>query len=216
MNHETVGLSGVPNTHDGQVSATMADAWFDAERNERIMRLAGRIDRLRSKAEKHLATARTELNDALQGHPLEARLRARLLGPLERECDALARVFQRVHCRLALFVPAQSQEQFEECMALQLEDIQAERSGDASDLPCMCPAPELPFGYWMSEDSYNRLRRARSTALMLSGMGDGIGERIALSFDSMAASANYVHDDLAAVLKEATHSTELVIDDEPC
>ncbi|AVQ08443.1 TPA: hypothetical protein HH295_16170 [Xanthomonas vasicola pv. zeae] len=216
MTHETVGLSGVPNMGDGQVSATILDAVLDAERAESILHLARRIDRLRCKTEKHLANARAELDEALQGHPLEDRLRTRFFTPLEDECTELARVFQRVQCRLSLFTPAQSQKQFEDCMALQLEDIQAERAASDAEAPCACTAPELPFGYWMSEDSYNRLRRARWTALMLSGMGDGMAERMALSFESMAASTLYIHEDLAAVMNDATHSTELVADDASC
>ena len=65
MTRETVGLTGVPNMGDGQVSATILDAVLDGERTESILRLARRIDRLRCKAEKHLASARAELDEAL-------------------------------------------------------------------------------------------------------------------------------------------------------
>ena len=149
-------------------------------------------------------------------HPHAQSSMKRFLAPLEHECKELARVFKRVQCRLSMCTPAQSQEQFEDCMALQLEDIQAEQVASAAEVPCACNAPDLPFGYWMSEDSYNRLRRARWTALMLSGMGDGMAERMALSFESMAASTLYIHEDLAAVMNDATHSTELVADDASC
>jgi hypothetical protein len=66
----------------------------------------------------------------------------------------------------------------------------------------------------MSEESFNRLERACSAALLLGSMGAGIGESMAISFDAVAASANYVHEDLAAVVADATHSSELLVHDE--
>lgn len=215
MRHTTAGVSGVPQMPDGQVSATLADAWFDASRNARIGRLVRRIDRLRHKADERLATARSELDEGLQDHPLEERLRSRLLQSFERECAELSRVFQRVHTRLSLFAPARSQAQFEDGMALQLEDLQAEHVASAEPALRTEPrVPQIPFGYWMSEESFNRLQRACSAAMLLSSMGEGIGESMAVSFDAVAASAQYVHEDLAAVLEDATHSSKLAGDDE--
>lgn len=72
----------------------------------------------------------------------------------------------------------------------------------------------MPYGYWISEDSFNRVERARSASLLLSSVGEGIGEFAALPFDAVAASAAYVHEDLVAVVANAKHSSQLETDDD--
>lgn len=131
MTHETVGLSGVPNMGDGQVSATILDAVLDAERTEKILRLAHRIDRLRCKAEKHLATARAELDEVLQGHPLEDRLRTRFSSLWNMSAQSWPAFLSACSAACRCSPPAQSQKQFEDCMALQL------RTSRPSERPAM-------------------------------------------------------------------------------
>ncbi|MCI1147204.1 hypothetical protein MOP98_16120 [Stenotrophomonas maltophilia] len=210
MNTETVSVSGVPGVADGVLSATITDTWFDAERTVHIVEVARRVERLHNKASRRLAILSGELDEALEGHPLEDRLRERLLWPLERDCVELATVAARVRVRLSLFAPAQSQEQFDRGMALQLEDLQAK---PAAAEPPQAPAPRaarMPFGYWISEDSFNRLERARSAALLLAS----VDERMAVPFDAVAFSAAYVHEDLATVVASAKHRSQLEVDDD--
>lgn len=212
MNAHTIHVTGAPHMSDGRIAATMAEAWFDPARSGRIAHLAARIERLRGKAADRLAVAHSELDEALAGHPLEARLRAQLLQPLERDCAELAQVFKRVHTRLALFAPTRSQAQFEDGLALQFDDLRAAQATPEKEEAE--ETPRLPFGYWMSEESFNRIERACSASHLLSSMGDGVGERMAVSFDAVAASVAYVHEDLAAALAGATHTTKLGGDDE--
>jgi len=210
MNLDTVSVSGVPGLADGVLSATITDTWFDVERTATIVEAARRIERLHSKASRRLAALSDELDQALEGHPLEDRLRERLLRPLERDCVELATVAARVRVRLSLFAPAQSQEQFDRGMALQLEDLQAK---PAAAEPPRAPAPRsarMPFGYWISEDSFNRLERACSAALLLAS----VDERMAVPFDAVAFSAAYVHEDLATVVASAKHRSQLEADDD--
>ncbi|AIL10188.1 hypothetical protein U0039_00175 [Stenotrophomonas maltophilia] len=214
MNTETVRVSGVPGVADGVLSATITDTWFDAERTAHIVEVARRIERLHSKASRRLAIVSGELDEALEGHPLEDRLRERLLWPLERDCLELATVAARVRVRLSLFAPAQSQEQFDRGMALQLADLQAEQAAVEPPQERAPSAAPMPYGYWISEDSFNRVERARSASLLLSSVGEGIGESVALSFDAVAASAAYVHEDLAAVVASARHSSQMEADDD--
>lgn len=214
MSTESVSVSGVPGVADGVLSATITDTWFDVERSVHIVDVARRIERLHNKASRRLAILSGELDEALEGHPLEDRLRERLLWPLERDCVELAAVAARVRVRLSLFAPAQSQEQFDRGMALQLADLQAEQAAaEPPQAPASSVAP-VPYGYWISEDSFNRVERARSASLLLSSVGEGIGESAALSFDAVAASAAYVHEDLAAVVASARHSSQLEADDD--
>lgn len=210
MNLDTVSVSGVPGLADGVLSATVTDTWFDAERTATIVEAARRIERLHSKASRRLVALSDELDQALEGHPLEDRLRERLLRPLERDCVELATVAARVRVRLSLFAPAQSQVQFDRGMALQLEDLQAK---PAAAEPPRAPAPRsarMPFGYWISEDSFNRLERACSAALLLAS----VDERMAVPFDAVAFSAAYVHEDLATVVASAKHRSQLEADDD--
>ncbi|MFK3844650.1 hypothetical protein [Stenotrophomonas sp. NPDC078853] len=211
MTIDTVNVSGVPGVADGVLSATLADTWFDTERTATLVKMARRIERLHSKASKRLAQACVELDDALQDHPLEMRLRDRLLWPLERDCVELSAVAERVHLRLSLFVPAQSQARFEQGMALQLADVQAGQGANGEqEKVAESGTSSMRFGYWISEDSFNRLERARSAALLLASVDD----RMAVPFDAVAASAAYVYDDLAAAVANATHSSQLEGDDE--
>lgn len=208
MNLDTVSVSGVPGVADGVLSATITDTWFDAERTGHIVEVARRIERLHNKASRRLALLNGELDEALEGHPLEDRLRERLLWPLERDCVELATVAARVRVRLSLFAPAQSQAQFDRGMALQLEDLQAKQA--AAEPPPAPTAARMPFGYWISEDSFNRLERARSAALLLAS----VDERMAVPFDAVAFSAAYVHEDLATVVASAKHRSQLEADDD--
>ncbi|HDS1619885.1 TPA: hypothetical protein QEL35_002698 [Stenotrophomonas maltophilia] len=209
MNVDTVSVSGVPGVANGVLSATITDAWFDAERTAHIVEVARRIERLHNKASRRLAILSGELDEALEGHPLEDRLRERPLWPLERDCLELATVAARVRVRLSLFAPAQSQEQFDQGMALQLADLQAEQAVPTEPTQQTAPsAAPMPYGYWISEDSFNRVERARSAALLLAS----VDERMAVPFDAVAFSAAYVHEDLAAVVASAKHSSQLEAD----
>lgn len=210
MNAECVNVSGVSGVADGVLSATITDAWFDAERTAHIVEIARRIERQQQNACRRLADTCAELDVALRGHPLEHRLRARLLSPLERDCHELAAVAARVNLRLGLFAPAQSQERFEQGIDLQLADVRAEQNAVAATSAAP-HGPIMPHGYWIGEDSFNRLERARSAALLLSCLD----ERTVVSFEAVAAGIAYVHDDLAAVVDNARHSSELGNDDEP-
>lgn len=210
MNADSGRVTGIPGMADGQVTATVADAWFSADTTTHIVELVKRVERLHGKALKRVAEACGYLEAALQGHALEARLRDALLAPLQRDCELLAEIAERVQVRLSLFAPACTKAAFDKGMDLQLQDIRAgeiarEQQSDANK-PSAAP---MPFGYWMSEDSFNRLERACSAALLLGSIGAGIGESMAIPFDAVAASANYVHEDLAAVVADATHSSDL-------
>ncbi|MDN8662396.1 hypothetical protein [Stenotrophomonas indicatrix] len=213
MNLDTVSVTGAPGVADGVLSATITDAWFDAERTTHIVEVARRIERLHNKASRRLAILSGELDELLEGHPLEDRLRERLLWPLERDCLELATVAARVRVRLSLFAPAQSREQFDQGMALQLADLQAEGAACTAEAEraeqTAASSVGLPFGYWISEDAFNRLERARSASMLLSSVGEGIGESMALPFDAVAAGVAYVYDDLDAVVSEATLTTRL-------
>ena len=208
MNLDTVSVSGVPGVADGVLSATITDAWFDAERTAHIVEVARRVERLHNKASHRLAILSGELDEALEGHPLEDRLRERLLWPLERDCLELATVAARVRVRLSLFAPAQSQAQFDQGMALQLADLQAEQAAAEPTQKAAPSAAPMPYGYWISEESFNRVERAGSAALLLASV-DG---RMAVPFDAVAFSAAYVHEDLAAVVASAKHSSQLEAD----
>lgn len=204
MNVESVNVCGVAGMADGVLSATITDGWFGVERTAYIVEAARRVERQHRKASRRLADVCAELDLALQGHPLEQRLRARLFSPLERDCQELATVAARVNVRLALFAPSQSQERFEQGLDLQLADIRAEQ--DAATGASAGPhGPTVPHGYWISEDSFNRIERARSAALLLSCLD----ERTVVSLEAVAAGIAYLHDDLAAVVDNATHSSEL-------
>lgn len=210
MNADSGRVTGIPGMADDQVTATVADAWFSADTTAHIVALANRVERVHRKAFKRLAEACSLLDAALQGHALEDRLRDALLAPLQRDCELLTEVAERVEVRLSLFAPACTQSAFDKGMALQLQDIRAqdvarEQQSDANQRS----AAPMPFGYWMSEDSFNRLERACSAALLLGSIGAGIGESMAIPFDAVAASANYVHEDLAAVVADATHTSDL-------
>ncbi|MDX3936374.1 hypothetical protein [Stenotrophomonas sp.] len=210
MNADSGGVTGIPGIADGQVTATVADAWFSLDTTAHIVELTQRVERVHGKAAKRVAEACSALDAALQGHALEAKLRNALLAPLQRDCELLAEIAERVQVRLSLFAPACTQAAFDKGMDLQLQDIRAgeiarEQQSDANK-PSAAP---MPFGYWMSEDSFNRLERACSAALLLGSIGAGIGESMAIPFDAVAASANYVHEDLAAVVADATHTSDL-------
>lgn len=210
MSTETVSVSGVPGVADGVLSATITNTWFDAERTAHIVAATRRIERLHNKASRRLAVLSGELDDALEGHPLEDRLRGRLLWPLERDCLELATVAARVRVRLSMFAPAQSQAQFDQGMAMQLADLQAEQAASAESVQKAAHnAASMPYGYWISEESFNRLERACSAALLLAS----VDERMAVPFDAVAYSADYVHEDLAAVVANARHSSQLEADD---
>ena len=45
--------------------------------------------------------------------------------------------------------------------------------------------------------------------MLLASVGDGNGERMAITYDALAASAAYVFDDLAAAVANAQHASEL-------
>lgn len=210
MSADNGRVTGIPGMADGQVTATVADAWFSLDTTAHIVELTQRVERVHAKASKRVAEACSALDAALQGHALEARLRDALLAPLQRDCELLTEVAERVQVRMSLFAPACTQSAFDKGMALQLQDIRAaenarEQRADASK----SSAAPIPFGYWMSEDSFNRLERACSAAMLLGSIGAGIGESMAIPFDAVAASANYVHEDLAAVVAGATHTSDL-------
>lgn len=210
MNADSGRVTGIPGMADGQVTATVADAWFSADTTAHIVALVNRVERLHGKALKRVAEACSFLDAALQGHALEARLRDALLTPLQRDCELLAEIAERVQVRLSLFAPACTQSAFDKGMDLQLQDIRAQEIARAQQSDASKPsAAPMPFGYWMSEDSFNRLERACSAALLLGSIGAGIGESMAIPFDAVAASANYVHEDLAAVVADATHTSDL-------
>jgi len=214
MNADSGRVTGIPGLADGEVSATVADAWFCLDTTAHIVELTQRVERVHGKAAKRVAEACSALDAALQGHALEAKLRNALLAPLQRDCQLLAEVAERVQVRLSLFAPASTQTAFDRGMALQLEDIRADEIAreqqpqQQADATRPRPAP-IPFGYWISEDSFNRLERACSAALLLGSIGAGIGESMAIPFDAVAASANYVHEDLTAVVADATHTSDL-------
>ncbi|WP_282296169.1 hypothetical protein [Stenotrophomonas sp. PS02289] len=209
MNIESVNVCGVSGMADGVLSATITNNWFNAERTAHIVEVARRVERQHRKTSRRLADVCADLDASLRGHPLEQRLRARLLSPLERDCQELATVAARVNVRLALFAPAQSQERFEQGIDLQLADIRAEQEAVAA-APAASNGPTMPHGYWISEDCLNRIERARSAALLLSCLD----ERIGVSLEAVAAGIAYLHDDLAAVVDNAKHSSELGGDDE--
>lgn len=210
MNADSGRVTGIPGIADGQVTATVADAWFSLDTTAHIVELTQRVERVHGKAAKRAAEACSALDAALQGHALEAKLRNALLAPLKRDCELLAELAERVQVRLSLFAPARTQAAFDRGMALQLEDIRAEEIAREQQADATRPRPApMPFGYWMSEDSFNRLERACSAALLLGSIGAGIGESMAIPFDAVAASANYVHEDLAAVVADATHTSDL-------
>ena len=79
MNNTTVNVTGVPGMANGRATATLSDAWFDQEQTAQVLHWVKRIERLQHKAAGLLHEASAGLDDALQGHPLEQRLRQGLL-----------------------------------------------------------------------------------------------------------------------------------------
>jgi len=64
-------------------------------------------------------------------------------------------------------------------------------------------------GYWITEDAFNRLQRARDAASLVASLGEGTGERMGISFDAIAAVGAYVQEDIAQGIADAVHSTTL-------
>lgn len=215
MNVDSGNVTGIPGVPDGQVTATVADAWFSPDTTAHIVDLTQRLERAHSKGAKRVAEVCHALDAALHGHALEAKLRGALLAPLLRDCELLAEIAERVQVRLSLFAPARTQAAFDRGMELQLQDIRDEEAARTQHSELTAPpALPMPYGYWVSEESYNRLERACSAALLIGSMGEGIGESMAIPFGAVAATADYVHEDLAAVVAEAIHSSQLPVHDE--
>ena len=209
MNNTTVNVTGVPGMANGRATATLSDAWFDQEQTAQVLHWVKRIERLQHKAAGRLHEASAGLDDALQGHPLEQRLRQGLLQPLQEDCAALAALFERVHTRLSLFAPAQTQAQFERGLELQLADLQDAQEPDPEEDTDAVAAASLPFGYWLSEDSFNCIERAASAIDLLACISDDMP----VNFDAVASTAGYIHDGLKAVVADARHTSQLGRDD---
>ncbi|WP_312320425.1 hypothetical protein [Stenotrophomonas sp.] len=206
MNARNGRVTGIPGVPNGRVSATVADAWFDADTTAHLVALAQRVERAHAKAAKRLSDACRALDAALAGHALEDQLRTRLLIPLQGECERLAENVERAQVRLSLCAPATSQAAFERGIALQLQDLEDAGGHEGAH----AGGGSLPQGsYLLSEDGFNRLERARDAAMLLASVGDGNGERMAITYDALAASAAYVFDDLAAAVANAQHASEL-------
>lgn len=62
--------------------------------------------------------------------------------------------------------------------------------------------------YRITEEAFNRLQRACAAASLLSSVGEGTGERMGISFEAIAATSSYIHEDISSALLDATHSTE--------
>lgn len=62
--------------------------------------------------------------------------------------------------------------------------------------------------YRITEEAFNRLKRACAAASLLSCVGEGAGERMGISFEAIAATSSYIHEDISSALSESTFSTD--------
>ncbi|WNH48302.1 hypothetical protein PDM28_16790 [Stenotrophomonas aracearum] len=58
-------------------------------------------------------------------------------------------------------------------------------------------------GYWLTEEAFNRLERARDAASLIASVGEGTGDRTGISFDAIAAIGAYVHEDISRAIADA-------------
>jgi len=61
----------------------------------------------------------------------------------------------------------------------------------------------------MTEEGFNRLERALAAASLLASLGEGTGERMAVSFDAIAAIGAYVQEDIARAMADSAHTKTL-------
>jgi len=192
------------------IKATVADSLFSIDGNAQITNLSRRLDKARRRLTERLQDVSDTLDDLLGGHPLEDRLRPLLFAPLLLEGHALLQTFDRVRTRLLLFIPPSTAEQLREGLDLQLEDIHLRAKAEqpkAADAPreaqCAARAQAQIAGYWIDEDAHARLERALSAVDLLSSVDNQTGRRASISHESLAATAQYVADDLKKVLADA-------------
>ena len=62
--------------------------------------------------------------------------------------------------------------------------------------------------YRITEEAFNRLQRACAAASLLSSIGEGTGERMGISFEAIAATSSYIHEDISSALSDSTFSTD--------
>lgn len=192
------------------VKATVAHSLFSNDQNEQIADLSRRLDKVRRRATERLQEVSDTLDELLEDHPLEDRLRPLLFAPLLQEGHALLQTFDRLRTRLLLFIPPSTVDQLRAGLDLQLEDIrhQAEAgkmSGAAAPSVALCAAdaPAPSAGYWIDEDGHARLERALSAVDLLASVDNQTGRRASISHESLAATAQYVADDLRKVIADA-------------
>lgn len=66
-----------------------------------------------------------------------------------------------------------------------------------------------PPGYWFDDDEHNKLLRACSAAKLLAQMDSDTSHRLALETGELAAVADYIHEDLSAVLAAAQYTRDM-------
>jgi hypothetical protein len=192
------------------IKATVADSLFSIDGNAKITDLSRRLDKARRRLTERLQDVSDTLDELLGGHPLEDRLRPLLFAPLLQEGHALLQTLDRVRTRLLLFIPPSTVEQLREGLDLQLEDIRLQAEAEqpkAADAPseaqCAAGALSQIAGYWIDEDAHARLERALSAVDLLASVDNQTGRRASISHESLAATAQYVADDLKKVLVDA-------------
>lgn len=62
--------------------------------------------------------------------------------------------------------------------------------------------------YRISEEAFNRLERACAAASLLSSLGEGTGERMGISFEAIAATSSYIHEDISSALLDCSYSIQ--------
>lgn len=192
------------------IKATVADSLFSIDGNAQITDLSRRLDKARRRVTERLQDVSDTLDKLLGGHPLEDRLRPLLFAPLLQEGHTLLQTFDRVRTRLLLFIPPSTAEQLREGLDLQLEDIRLRANAEqpkTADAPSEAQraagAHAQITGYWIDEDAYARLERALSAVDLLASVDNQTGRRASISHESLAATAQYVADDLKKVLADA-------------
>jgi len=63
----------------------------------------------------------------------------------------------------------------------------------------------------MTEEAFNRLERARHAASLIASVGEGMGERMGISLEAIAAIGAYVQEDIARAIADAAHATTLEV-----
>lgn len=99
--------------------------FFTEEQNQTIERNTADIAALSARLIDNLVVFGKKAEAWMAGHPLEAKGQRMLLEPLKQESALLAQLLHRVQARMRAVMPAQTLEQLEAALHLQLQDVGA-------------------------------------------------------------------------------------------